>query len=264
MKSIWEGVISFGLVNIPVSVLPAVRSHEISFHFLHERDLGRIHNERVCDACGRVVPYSEVVKGYEYGEDKIIPITPEDFEGVKPEAAKAIQISDFVSAPDIDPLYYDRTYYLSPDKKGEKAYALLREALKRTQRAGIATLVLRTRENLAAVTAKGDFLLLNILHFAHEIQRPAPLALPAASVKLGSKELELAQKLVESMSSDFKPEKYKDTYEDDLLELIAQKARGRAPRKLAAPKPATNVIDIMSKLKASLQQSKRPTRRKTA
>jgi len=266
MRSFWNGSISFGLVNIPVSVFPATKSEIVSFHFLHEKDLGRIHNQRLCEVCEKVVPYDELVRGYEYEDDKYLPLTPEDFENVNLESAKNIDILDFVKEQEIDPIYFDKPYYLVPDKKGQKAYALLRETLEHTGKVGIAKVIFHTREHLAAVRTRGEALMLDILHFATEIKSSEEMSLPAQA-NVGKKELAMAEKLVANMTSPFRPEKYKDTYKEKLETLIEEKLSGKSAGKRAKRRePTTNVIDIMSKLKASLKQKKtsKVSKRKSA
>ncbi len=261
MKSIWDGTISFGLVNIPVSIFPATKNHELSFHFLHDEDYGRIHNERVCEKCGKKVAYSDIIRGYEFEKDQFVPFSAEDFEKVNLESAKNIDILDFVKGNEIDPMFYFNPYYLVPSKQGEKAYVLLRDILQQTKKVGVAKFILRTRENLAAVKAKGEALMLDLMHFSSELKHPEELQLPK-NTQTNKKELEMAKKLVESMSGAFKPEKYKDTYRENLLQVIDKKLKGKEIKGLPKQRQATNVIDLMSKLKASLQEkSKKPKRR---
>lgn len=264
MKSIWDGTISFGLVNIPVNVFPATQNNEIHFHFLHEEDSGRIHNERVCDICGKKVPYSDIVKGFEYEKEKFVTLNPEDFEKVNPENAKTIDILDFVEAEEIDPMYFDKAYYVVPDKKGIKAYTLLREALKKSKKVGIAKLIFRTRENLAAIKANGNALMLDMMHFDSEMRDKSELKFPAEKSTLQKKELLMAEQLIDSMTVKFEAAKYKDTYEENLRKLIDKKLKGHEPKTKAKKKNATNVIDLMSRLKASLKQQTPAKKKKSA
>jgi DNA end-binding protein Ku len=263
MRSFWNGTISFGLVNIPVSVFPATKSNELKFNFLHEKDLGRIHNERVCEKCGKSISYEDLVRGYEYQEDKYIPLTKEDFEKVNLESAKNISILDFVDPQEVDPMFFDQPYYLVPDKKGSKAYILLREALKETKKIGIAKLIFHTREHLAALKPNGNALMLDLMHFADEIKKPGELNLPTDH-SVNKKELQMAEKLVENMAGSFKSEKYHDTYRENMLKLIEKKLEGKEIKEKPKSKAATNVIDIMSKLKASLEQSAGKRKKKSA
>jgi len=263
MRPFWNGTISFGLVNIPVGVFPATKTNELKFNFLHEKDLGKIHNERVCEKCEKKIPYEEVVRGYKFDEDRFVPLTKEDFEKVNLEAAKNISILDFVDPKEVDPMFFDQPYYLVPDKKGEKAYILLREALKERNKIGIAKIIFHTREHLAALKASGDALMLDLMHFSDEIKKPEDLNLPTDS-SVNKKELAMAEKLVESMAGHFHPEKYHDTYRENLLKLIGDKLEGKEVKSRPKGKQATNVIDIMSKLKASLEQSSGRRKKKSA
>lgn len=262
MRSFWNGSISFGLINIPVSVYPATKPEQLSFHFLHEKDLGRIHNERVCEKCGATVPYESVVRGYEYEKDQYTPVTKEDLESAAIEGSKTIDILDFVDDRQIDPMYFDKPYYLVPDKKGEKAYALLREAMKKAGKAGVAKVVFHTRENLAAVRPVGKALMLEVMHFAAEFKKPEEMQLPGETIRVDKRELQMAEELVESMSAKFDPEKYKSTYHENLNRMIEEKMEGKAPQIKAKKRQPANVIDIMSKLKESLAQKGRRTERK--
>lgn len=255
MKSMWEGSISFGLVSIPVQVFPATNVREISFHLLHKEDKGRIHNQRICDVCGESVEYADLVKGYEYEKDHFVTLTPDDFEKVNIEKAKTIDILDFVDEEEVDPMFFDKPYYLVPEKNGKKAYILLREALKQSQKVGIAKLVFRTKENLAAIKAKGNALMLDTMYFASEIRDSKELKLPNEKNE-NKKELEVAKELIDQMTTKFDAEKYNDTYEENLRELIDKKIKGKEPKAKVKMKQTTNVIDIMSKLKASLKNKK--------
>jgi DNA end-binding protein Ku len=268
MRSFWSGSISFGLVNIPVNVHPAAKPEQLAFRFLHEKDMGRIHNERVCDKCGETVPYEDVIRGYEYEKDRYAAVTKEDLESAVPEAAKTIDILDFVEEKEIDPMFFDKPYYLVPEKKGVKAYILLREALKKTGKVGIAKVVFHTREHLAAVRGSDEGLVLEVMHFASELKKPKDLGLPEGGARPGKKELEMAEELIANMTTSFNPSKYHDDYREHLEKLIEDKLHGKklkAPERKKAP---DNVIDIMSKLKASLAQKGRkatkPQKRRSA
>jgi len=264
MKSVWDGAISFGLVNIPVSVFPATKSHELSFHFLHGKDKGRIHNDRVCEVCEEKVAYTEIVRGYEYEKDRFVILTDEDFEKVDLESAKSLTILDFVDSEEIDPMFFDKPYYLLPEKGGEKAYVLLREGLKHSGKVGIAKIILRTRESLAALKPKGPALMLDLMHFASEIKGMSEFKFPPEETRLERKELQMAEKLIDSMASAFKPERYHDTYHDNLMALIEKKLKGKEIKAVPKRHEATNVIDLMSKLKASLEENSKRRKRKTA
>lgn len=256
MRPIWNGAISFGLVNIPIGVYSATHSERISFNFLHKADLGRIHNVRVCDVCGKQVPYDDLVRGYEYEKGEYVALEEEDFERIAIESSKTISIMEFVEQEEIDPMFFDTPYYLAPGKNADHVYALFREALKESGKVGIAKVAFREREHLAAVKPHGNALMLDTLFFADEIAKTTGLNLPAKA-KITEKERKLAEKLIEEMSGKFEPEKYEDTYREALLEMIEAKVKGKhgKTRKVAAKKATTNVVDIMSKLKASLKAS---------
>jgi DNA end-binding protein Ku len=252
MRPIWNGTISFGLVNIPVGVYSASSSEKISFNFLHEKDMGRIAYVKVCKVCGKEVSNDEIIRGYQYAKDEYVPLTPEDFQKVAIETTKTLAITDFVEQDEIDPMFYDQPYYLVPGKKAERAYALLREALERSHKVGIGKVAIREREYLAAIKPHGDALMMETMHFADELTQADDLNIPK-DIKLESAEIKLAQQLIDMNASHFEPEKYEDTYREGLLELIDQKLKGTEVRaRKAKAARATNVVDIMSKLKESL------------
>jgi DNA end-binding protein Ku len=259
MRPIWNGTISFGLVNIPVGVYSATRSERLTFHFLHEKDLGRINNVRVCQVCGKEVPYEDLVKGYEYEKGEYVVLTEEDFEKASIETSKNISIMDFVDVGEIDPMFFDTPYYLVPGKNADHAYVILRETLKETEKAGIAKVAFREREHLAAVKPHGRALMLDIMHYAEEITPARELELPAERANIKDKELKLAAQLVESMTAKFDPTKYKDTYREKLEELIEKKLKGKPVHvKVPKRKPTTNVVDITALLRKSLRASFKP------
>ena len=256
MRPIWNGMISFGLVNIPVGVFSATRSERLEFHLLHEKDLGRINNVRVCQVDGEEVAYEELVKGYEYEKGEYVVLTDEDFEKAAPETSKTISITDFVDVEEIDPMFFETPYYLAPGKNADHAYVILRETLKQTQKAGIAKVAFREREHLAAVKPHGRALMLDIMHFPEEISPAGELDLPAEKATIKDKELKLAAQLVESMTAKFDPKKYKDTYRERLEELIEKKLKGKTIHvKASKRKATTNVVDIMALLQKSLKAS---------
>jgi DNA end-binding protein Ku len=260
MRAIWNGAISFGLVNIPVGVYSATHSEKISFHLLHRKDLGRIHNQRVCDQCGKHIPYEDLVKGYEYEKGEYVTLDDEDFDRIAIESSKTIRVLDFVDQDEIDPMFFDTPYYLAPGKNADHVYALFREALTKTGKVGIGKVAFREREHLAAVKAHGNALMLDTMFFADEIAKTTELDLPA-KLKVTERERKLAEQLIEQMSGKFEPKKYEDTYREALLEMIDAKVKGKHGRvRKVAAKKATNVVDIMSKLKASLKASSAPSR----
>lgn len=256
MRPIWNGMISFGLVNIPVGVFSATRSERLEFHLLHEKDLGRINNVRVCQVDGEEVPYEDLVKGYEYEKGEYVVLTDEDFEKAAAETSKSISITDFVDVEEIDPMFFETPYYLVPGKNADHAYVILRETLKQTQKAGIAKVAFREREHLAAVKPHGRALMLDIMHFPEEITPATEMELPAEKATIKNKELKLAEQLVESMAAKFDPKKYKDTYRERLEELIQKKLKGKPIHvKTAKRKATTNVVDITALLQRSLKAS---------
>jgi DNA end-binding protein Ku len=256
MRPIWNGMISFGLVNIPVGVFSATRSERLEFHLLHEKDLGRINNVRVCQVDGEEVAYEDLVKGYEYEKGEYVVLSDEDFEKAAPETSKTISITDFVDVEEIDPMFFETPYYLAPGKNADHAYVILRETLKQTQKAGIAKVAFREREHLAAVKPHGRALMLDIMHYPEEITAAGELDLPAEKAAIKDQELKLAAQLVESMTAKFDPKKYKDTYRERLEELIEQKLKGKTIHvKTSKRKATTNVVDIMALLQKSLKAS---------
>src|SRR5947209_1054202 len=255
-RAIWKGSISFGLVNIPVGLYSAETRDDISFKLLDRKTMSPIHYKRVSEESSKEVPWEETVRGYEFEKGKYVVLSDQDLKRAAPEATQTIDITGFVDLEDVDPLYFDKPYFLAPDTKGAKAYALLRETLRRTGKVGIAKVVIRTRQYLAAVVARGDseVLTLELMRYAHELRDPAELDVPRGKAGVSEKELEMAQRLVEGMVEAWDPEEYKDDYRDDLMKLIeerveagelegstapARKPARKAPaRKTAARKPA--------------------------
>jgi DNA end-binding protein Ku len=263
-RSLWKGSISFGLVQIPIQLYSAeARREEIHFHLLDKRDMAQVGYTRYNKATGEKVPESELVKGYEYEKGSFVKVEDQDFARANPKATHAAEILDFVDQEEIDAVYYDRPYYCAPEKNGFKAYALLRETLKRKGKIGIARAVIRTKEYLAAIYPQDDVLVLNLLRWSYEVSDPSSLELPSEDLKtLGvhDKELEIAATLVDSMASDWVPEKYEDHYRSELLALIEEKARagGKLPaRRAEVPEEETGgkVVDLMALLKKSVEQS---------
>jgi len=269
-QAIWKGSIRFGLVNIPVALYPAESPDSLELDLLDKRDMAHVGYERTNKKTGRKVPSADVVKGYEVADGKYVVVTDQDLKRAAPEATQTVDIVAFVKAEEISALYYDKPYYLAPISKGDKAYALLREALRRKERIAIARLVVRTRGYVAAVYPLDRVLVAQLLHYHHELRDPEDLDLPpAGTAKAGitAKELELADRLIEGMVEDWKPEDYKDDYRDQLLALIRKKAKsgGKAvaeeEEEEVAP-PKAEVVDLMALLKESV--SKKGKRRGTA
>jgi DNA end-binding protein Ku len=255
MRPTWKGSISFGLVYIPIAVYPATREEKLSFRQLRRTDLSPIKYKKVAEADMKEVPSGEIVKGYEYERGRYIVLSDEDFEKVKIESTHSIDITDFVDQDQVDPKFFYKPYFLEPQKGGEKAYALLHKALSGTGKIGIAKVVISNREYLAAVKPDGLFLILELMHFASEVLSPEELN-RGPSTALNERELKMAQALVESMSVDWKPEKYRDEYRDAVMEMIEQKAKNKKlPAVPVAAPRSTNVVDLVKVLQESLNRS---------
>jgi len=254
MRAIWKGSITFGLVYIPVAVYPATREEKISFKQLRARDLSPIRYKKIAEADEKEVKSDEIVKGFEYEKGHWVTLKDEDFEKVKIESTHSIEITDFVDQAQINPKFFYKPYFLEPQKGGEKTYSLLYKALLETGKVGIAKVVIQRREYLAAVKPDGLFLMLELMHFAHEVLEPEMLK-TASEKEVSPKELDMAKTLVQSMSADWEPEKYKDQYSAAVMELIEQKALKRPPSgKPVAPRMASNVVDLVAVLQESLQK----------
>jgi DNA end-binding protein Ku len=256
MRAIWKGNISFALVSIPISLFSATRRNELSFHYLHKKDMSPVSYKRFCDSEDVEVPWEEITRGYEYEKGQYIEITDEDLDKADVELTKTIQILEFVHEEEIDPVFFDKPYYLEPQKGGDRAYALMRDALAESKKVGISKVVLKSREHLAAVKAVGDMMTLQTMRFAHEIVETESLNLPKADIS--KKEMDLAHMLIDSMSDKFDPKKYKDDYYDKVLSIIQMKVAGVAPAAPAAQVPGpAKVVDLMEVLKQSLSEAKK-------
>lgn len=261
-RPIWKGNITFGLVNIPVTLFTAEkRSSDLSLHMLDRRNEARVKYQRVNAETGEEVPWEEIVKAYEDDSGNYVVLTDEDFEKAAVESTQTIEIEDFVDVDAIKYVFYDKPYYLVPGSKGEKGYVLLREALKETGKAGIAKVVIRTKQYLAALIAEGDALVLELLRFADELRPESEFDFPrekADYYKLSDKEVEMAEKLVEAMASDWEPEKYHDDYREKLMKFIEEKieAGGVSPAHKEEPRKAAEaqVVDMMELLKQSVAE----------
>jgi len=256
MRAIWKGSISFGLVNIPIALYPATRQDEIKFHLLRGSDLSAIHNKRVADADGHEVSWDDVVKGYEYEPGRFVALKDEDFSKVDIPATRTVDITDFVPLEQVDPMFYSKPYYMEPGKGGEKAYVLLREALRESGKIGIAKVVIKTREHLAAVKPEERGMLLELMHFADELVDPSELKIPERH-EVSRKEMEMAKALIEGMSGEWQPRKYKDDYHDALLKMIDEKVAhgGKLPPKGKRGAPREHVIDLAAVLAESLKRT---------
>ncbi len=254
-RAIWSGTISFGLLNVPVKLYSAVSSQRISFRELRASDGSRVRHKRVAEADGEEVSYDDMVKGYEVAPEEYIVLTREELADLAPEKTRSIDIVDFVDVGEIDPIYFNQPYYLGPDKSSEKAYALLAKAMAESGKAAISRFVLRNKENLAAIRSDGRILTMATMRFADEIVPTERLddVLPQSEAKAAAKEVEMAERLIESLSGEFNPEAYRDEYREQLLELISSKARGETIVAAATeePKP-TKAPDLMAALEQSL------------
>jgi len=264
MRAIWKGNISFALVSIPISLFSATRRNELSFHYLHKTDMSPVSYKRFCDTEDVEVPWEDITRGYQYEKDQYVEITDEDLDKADVELTKTIQIQEFVNEDEIDPVYFDKPYYLEPQKGGEHAYALMRDALAQSKKVGIAKVVLKSREHLAAVKSVGNMLTLQTMRFGHEIVETGSLNLPEKA-DLSKKEMDLANMLIDSMSDKFDPGKYKDDYHDKVLEIIQMKVAGVSPTVAAATAPGpARVVDLMEILKQSLTETKKSKPSRTA
>ncbi len=264
MATIWKGAITFGLVNIPVELRPAVRTDRLSFRMLHGEDMAPVKYERVCSADGEPVPWSEIVKGYEYAKGKFVVMTPEDFEQAKLEKSKTIDILDFAKDDEIDPRFFDTPYYLLPTKGGEKAYALLREAVRRCGTVGIGKIIVREKQHLAAIKVVGEALVLETMRFADELIDVKELSFPSSDI-VRPQELEMAEQLVNNLAEPFEPSKYTDDYRINLMRIIKAKMKGKKVTFEEADEGPSDpkVIDLMSRLRESLEQGQKTGGRKS-
>ena len=254
MRAIWSGAIGFGLVNIPVKLFSAVQQSELDLDMLDKKDHANIKFKRVNANTGKEVTWENIERGYKI-DDRYVVVTEDDFQKASPEKSKIIEIAEFIDEKEIDSMYYEKPYYLQPEKSGAKAYALLRDALKKTGKVGLGTYVLRNRESLVIIKPLDDILVLNQIRFQQEIRDHDDLKIPAGESK--PNEIKMAVQLINQLTTDFDISKYKDTYSDKLLKLIKAKAKG----KKITPSPLRVVHsrsrDLMSQLKESLQSSKR-------
>ena len=272
-RGLWKGAISFGLVNVPVELFSAERkSAEFDLTMLDKRDLAPVGYKRYNKSTGEDVPWAEIVKGYEYDDDKYVVLSDEDFRRANIEASKTVDIQAFVDLRDIPPIYFQTPYYLAPGKRGEKAYALLRDAMQKAGKAGIATVVIRTRQYLAAVMPQDDVLVMDTLRYADEIKGVEELGVPNGTLqqKVSAREIEMALRLIDDMSEKWQPEKFKDSYRDDLMARIQEKIRQGQTQEITQPGKAENepagaeVVDLMALLRRSVEKSQAKPRRKAA
>ena len=250
----WTGSISFGLVNVPVRMYSAIDEHDLHFNLIHEPDGGRIGYQKICKSEDKPVPDDEIVKAFEFEKDEFVVLTDEDFDAAKTEGVKTIEITDFVPYEEIDPIYFERTYYLGPQNGGEKVYSLLREAMERTELAAVGKFVMRDRQHLGCLRVREGVLTLERMFFHDEI-RPAKEVAPK-DVKVSKGELDMATALIEQFTGKFEPERYDDTYRDALCAVIKAKRKGET---ITAPEPEAEEqpTDLLAALRASVEAAKR-------
>ncbi len=263
MRAIWKGAVTFGLVNVPVKLYSATEDHDLPLHQVHDADGGRIRYQRVCELDGKVVPYEHIDKAYDDGEHTVV-LTKEDISGLPAERDREIEVVEFVPTDQIDPIMFDRTYYLEPDSKSTKAYALLRRTLEETERTAVVKFALRQRTRLAALRVRGDVLVLQTLLWADEV-REAEFPSLDETVRISSKELAMSQQLVSSFEADFTPEEFEDEYQVQLKKLIDAKikkgetvssAETFGEKGEGEEGEGAEVIDLMEALKKSVDEAK--------
>jgi DNA end-binding protein Ku len=278
-RAFWKGSLSFGLVEIPVALRPALQSKELSFTLLNRKDFAPVGYKRYDKATGREVPWDEIVRGYEYEPDEYVVLTDEELRRANPKATQTVEIVEFVDAGEIDPLFFDTPYYVEPQKKGSKSYALLRDALEKSGKVGVARVVLRTRQHLAALMVRGKALVLNLLRYPHELRPVADLDVPGkkgAQVGVSPREAQRAKQLIDGMTGKWDPARFKDEYRDDVMALVRKKIKSNQTHTILEPEedekpPARrrDVVDLMPLLKESLARrsssgSSRATRKSGA
>ena len=252
----WKGSIAFGLVNIPIELYSAVRDHRPKFRLLHAKDESPVHYERVCQREGKAVGWEDLVKGYEYEKGQFVVLTKDDFKTAAVEKTKTIDILDFVDPKDVDERYFETPYYLQPGKGSDRAYGLLREAIEKSGKIGIAKIILRDAQHLAAVETIGDAIVLTMMRFADELADLEDFRFPKAQgIRPG--EMNMALQLIESLNAKWEPEKYTDDYRDNLMRVIQAKLKGKKPRLTERETPQDGkVVDLMERLRASLEAKK--------
>ncbi|NLM26996.1 MAG: Ku protein [Clostridiaceae bacterium] len=264
MHTVWKGAISFGLVNIPIKMFTATEDKDIKFRYIHKSCNTPLNYKKVCPSCNIEVSEEEIVKGYEYEPGHFVVLKDEDFKAIQGKSGpKNIEILDFVKLSEIDPVYFNKTYYLAPQDIDGKAYNLLRRAMDQTGKIAIARVAIRNRQTLAAIRVYRDALVMETLFYADEVRPSEQIPNLPRNTDADEKELDIAVKLIDSLTVEFKPEKYTNEYRTVLSELISRKIEGEEIR-VAPTVPKSNVIDLMEALKASLQETKKKTGRKSA
>jgi len=254
-RVMWRGAISFGLVTIPVGLYPATEEKSLKFNQLHDEDFGRIKYQRYCSKCGEEVPFEHIVKGYEYEKDKYVVLTDDDFDAVPVESSRAIDIVQFVDREQIDPLYFQKSYYLVPEETGLKAYTLLRQAMAEDGRVAIAKIAFREKEHLATLRFTDNVFVLETMYWPDEI-RAAEFEVLDQKVSIRPQEVKMAKSLIDNLTADFKPEVFADAYREALLGIVDKKIAGEEIEVVPEPE-TTKVVDLMEALKASVESTKR-------
>ncbi len=257
-STVWKGHLTFGLVSLPVKLYSAARSETVSFNQLHKTDNSRVKNVTYCQAEDKPVSRADLVKGYEYEKDKYVVVEDEEIKKVAPKTAKTMEILEFVKAGEVDPVYFESSYYLAPDEAGEKPYALLFEALRKTGYLAVAQIAMHNREHVVLLRPGPQGIMMHTMYYRDEIRQVEEFRTNTSLVK--EKELKLAMGLVESLAADFEPEKYKDNYRANLMAMIEAKKAGREVVETPAPTHLAPVVDILEALKMSLDQAKKPAR----
>jgi len=270
-RAFWKGSISFGLVEIPVSLQPATKSHDLEFSLLDRKDFSPVGYKRYNKSSGREVPLDQVVRGYEYEPDEYVVLSDEELRRANVERSETIEIVSFVDGSELDPVYYETPYYVQPMKRGSKSYSLLREALAKSGKVGVARVVLRTRQRLAALLVREQILVLDLLRYAHELRSLDEVEVPPKSGKgasVSATELKMAQQLIDGMSGHWDPEAFKDEYRDDVMALVRRKVKAGQTHTILEPEPSkeprrarSEVMDLMPLLKRSLAERGQPGRR---
>lgn len=258
-RPMWNGSVSFGLVNVPIKMFNAIKRKTISFHQLRASDGCRIRLKKVCSADGAEVASEEITRGYEISPDRYVTLTDEELGALQPKTTRTIEIEDFVSLTDIDPIYFEHSYYLVPDKGAAKAYGLLREAMEKTGKVAIARVIMRNKQYLAALRSGGQALILSTMYFAEEIVAQEELESLPDAIEPNERELTMAEQLIASLTAPFTPAKYRDEYRAKVMELIEQKAEGHAVRIQPAEAAGGKVIDLMAALEASIRAINKDT-----
>jgi DNA end-binding protein Ku len=257
MRPIWKGAITFGLISIPVRLYSAVQEKSLKFHLLHDEDGGRIKYQRTCSKCSKEVGWDDIVKGYEYSKDHYVTFTDEDLEALDVDSIRAIDVVSFVPLEDIDPIYFNKTYYVAPDASGVKAYKLLADALGAERQVGVAKVALRDKEHLSTIRLKDGLFVLETMHWPDEI-RPAEFEELDKKVDVRDNEVKMARQLIQQLSGSFDPDEFQDEYRKKLEELAQQKIEGQEVTIAAEPQEEpTKVVDLMEALKASVAEAKK-------